>query len=219
MIKPDALWAFLKRTPDINLVGRVCCALGGHAISLSPAEQAIVDMIHQSEEWYDDSVEKRRKQKREWAAKHKGKSNSSNESKEDELDKLDGLDKLDTIHPSVRPSVHPSQTTITRSVTVAKNGTKNGERNGEFEKNVEMARTALSADVGVIYSGEFPFAVLAAAVTSDLHSSRRWSQLSKKVGEDRALDELFAFVRELQSGEEPENRAACLNARLAKMAK
>lgn len=55
------------------------------------------------------------------------------------------------------------------------------------------------------------------ALTGDAKSVRRWRQLAAGIPDADLRQELFAAYREIACGEEPQNRAAALNARLGKM--
>ena len=55
------------------------------------------------------------------------------------------------------------------------------------------------------------------ALTGDAKSIRRWRQLAAGIPDADLRQELFTAYREIACGEEPQNRAAALNARLGKM--
>lgn len=60
-------------------------------------------------------------------------------------------------------------------------------------------------------------AAMMVALTGDAKSVRRWRQLAAGIPDADLRQELFTAYREITCGEEPQNRAAALNARLGKM--
>lgn len=136
MIKPDALWSFLKRSEDGSemTVGRICRALAGHAVDppLDANERLMLNMIMESNEWHTEATEASRQRKRayrESMAKSAAAGPGSAAPKDCPKDKTDedtcpkdiqnvpgtkemspgqnGRGKM-SLYPSVRPSVHPS---------------------------------------------------------------------------------------------------------------
>ncbi len=217
MIKPDALWALFKTCDDDAWLGRICRSLGGQDVKLDPGQKNMTNVVKQAVEWYEESVDNRRKQKRDWWNKHK----LDKLDTLDTLDKLDGLDKLDTIRPSVHPSVHPVDTNINRSVPL---GGEGGKRNGtgtvdllgekERVKRVLKCSASLSADQSAVFDVTWDVPTLCAVVTGDTRSARRWGQLARLKGDDAVRGEIYAFLSEMNAGEVPTNRGAALNKRL-----
>ena len=67
------------------------------------------------------------------------------------------------------------------------------------------------------FDARYSPATICMAMTGDRLSRSRWIQFQKAIPEDAMRQELFAFYAEIRAGEEPRNRAAALNARLAKL--
>lgn len=121
---------------------------------------------------------------------------------------------------------------INRSVTVplspkpkpSENGNENGTgeilvKGGlkEAQKRAREAAKAIQDDESAFFSGEYSALSFILALTGDYGSINRWQQLVKLKGEDAICEELFAFYREIKSGEDVNNRGAALNKRLSSL--
>lgn len=87
----------------------------------------------------------------------------------------------------------------------------------EARRLAEGFAAAVRADQGAFFAAEFDVVTICAAVTGDFRSLKRWRQLAKAKGEDAVRSEIFAFWREISSGEDVSNRGAALNRRLASL--
>ena len=105
MIKPASYWA-LHKTCDAYTLGRVAISLGGQAPEppLNPAEKALVSVVEQDSEWYDERVEQQRERWKE----RKRRSRMSPDVPVTNSDECVSPDVLQCHEPSVRPSVRPS---------------------------------------------------------------------------------------------------------------
>ena len=136
---------------------------------------------------------------------------------------------------SLLPSSLPPRN-INRSVTVTvplspkpkpkpnENGNENGTgeilvKGGfkEAQKRAKEAAKAIQDDESAFFSGEYSALSFILALTGDYGSINRWQQLVKLKGEDAICEELFAFYREIKSGEDVNNRGAALNKRLSSL--
>ena len=136
---------------------------------------------------------------------------------------------------SLLPSSLPPRN-INRSVTVPlspkpkpkPNENGNGNENGtgeilvkggfkEAQKRAKEAAKAIQDDESAFFSGEYSALSFILALTGDYGSINRWQQLVKLKGEDAICEELFAFYREIKSGEDVNNRGAALNKRLSSL--
>lgn len=108
MIKPASLWAFLKETPDQNFVGRICTALGGHPATppLNTAENIILRMIEQDNEWMDERMDAQKEKWRLRKAEYRKSKKDVSHCPEDNETVLPCL--TPSLPPSVPSSVHPS---------------------------------------------------------------------------------------------------------------
>lgn len=265
MIKPASYWAMHKHA-DPTTLGRVGVALAGREAELnpplSPAEEALVAVIRQDNEWYDERIEagKERERKRKAAFREQMSrtvrhvtdcpTDKTGQSGTDPLSQIvpncprdntgqDGTDPLSHVvpHPSSLPSSLPPSpppvpnTNRSRSRNAcarAREDEPNGNGNGngkDFErlrKDAHAFKTDVESDgeggAGPFFDPRHDPVVIAIALTGDAKSRARWTQLAKGLPEDAVRQELFAFYREMRSGEIPRNRGATLNARLTRLA-
>jgi hypothetical protein len=110
MIKPESYWALHKHSDPLTL-GRVGVALAGRATELdpqlSPAEAALVAVIKQDGEWFDERIEKQRERWKERQSKSRRDKSQAESPK--------GKNAISAISNNVTPN-HA----LSRNVTVTK---------------------------------------------------------------------------------------------------
>lgn len=138
---------------------------------------------------------------------------------------------LPTYHPTSLPTSLPTSRSVNVPLTLTARGDAGTERNvngtadevpvkgglAEARRLAARAAEAVARDEGAFFDGRHDAVSLILALTADYGSVARWRQLVRAKGEAAVCEELFAFYREIRAGEDCENRAAALNARLAKM--
>lgn len=239
MIKPASYWA-LHKVADPTTLGRVGVSLAGREVDppLSPAEAALVGVIQKDSEWYDERVEamQKREAERKAAYRKRKETETGNVPNVPECprDKTGQASSDGCPAPSVRPSVPPSvqnnnnnnNRSRSRSPARTREGNPengNGNGNGILVESMEtdmrrFADAVKGGDESAFFDPSHDPVTIMMALTGDRRSRSRWTQFAKAIPEADLRQELFAVYREYRTGEEPQNRGAALNARLAKIA-
>ena len=130
-------------------------------------------------------------------------------------------------YTNTNTNTYPNTYSNNRSVTVTVTGDEpNGNGNGtvdlkmeggiaEAKKRGHEFSEAAKVDSGAFFDPVFDPVTICATVTGDWKSLKRWRQLAIEKGDSEVREEVFAFWREIASGEDVDNRGAALNARLA----
>ena len=245
MIKPESYYAAHKEASTPEELGRIGFALVGREAELNPplsgAEKLLVQTIARCNKWHTENREalkdKWREKKRGQRAKEPMSPDVPETTGDNQCPRDNGGQPMSPTLPTILPTIHPTTHSINTiplplPFHSPEDAPKNGNGNGMVEIEIEglpgglkeaRARcAAFKRDLakngdGEFFSPDHDVVTICSAVVGDLRSIKRWRQLANAKGEGAIRQELFAFYRELASGETVQSRGAALNARLNKL--
>ena len=198
MVKPQELWALFKTCDDSRWLGDICRALGGQAVALDAGQMHTLKALEQGNEWHTEAVEERRRRERERKARYRERLAQSAHAEPN----AQGTRK----EPEAKGNLTPKKSDVPR-------------RTASVLPTVDLSQVDISDEA--FFSGQYDAVLMARKVTGDTGKGagvywRKWINEDPTKGESEFLEILFQFKREIQAGEDVENRGAAFTQRLKK---
>lgn len=190
MVKPQSLWALFKTCENSQWLGDICRALGGQAVALDNGQRYMLQSLKLDNEWHNEAIEERQRRERERKAKYRH-----------EREKQGNAPAPESLPASESKAKKPAPATVARR-TVA--GTV----------DVDLSKVDISDDG--FFSGAADSVLMARKITGDMGKAAGvyWRKWIAKNEEGKFLEILFQFKREIEAGEDVENRGAAFTQRL-----
>lgn len=201
MIKPSSYWA-MHKTCDPYTLGRVGATLGGQVVDppLNAAENALVAVVRQDSEWYDERIAEirhaERERKRAWREKKDASSPPDGKTGKN----VDGYIPKSEPEQVAGESTNPVRPSSDEVGEMVRGAASRGRRPDVWSWGEDELRYQTGYGLRTI---------LACAL-----GRGSWSKAIKQVGEDAVRELFIQFRAEVGAGEVPKNAAAAFTARL-----
>lgn len=197
MVKPQLLWALFKSCEDSQWLGDVCRALGGQNVALDKGQLFMLQSLKLDNEWHNEAIDARQRTQRERQARYR-----ERQAKDTQGDTPAPAPKTPATSATAKKPA-PAPVAIPR-------------RTGETV-NADLSKVDISEDN--FFSGNSDAVLMARKITCDMGKAagvywRNWIKADAANGESQFLEILFAFKREIEAGEDVENRGAAFTQRL-----
>ena len=199
MVKPQSLWALFKSCEDSQWLGDVCRALGGQNVALDKGQRFMLQSLKLDNEWHNEAIEERQRTQRERQARYRERQakDTQGATAKTPAPKITANSSATPKKPAPAPVAIPRRT-------------------GETV-NADLSKVDISDDG--FFSGVCDSVLMARKITGDMGKAagvfwRNWIKADAEKGEGDFLQILFSFKREIQAGEDVENRGAAFTQRL-----
>ena len=195
MVKPQSLWALFKTCENSQWLGDVCRALGGQNVALDKGQLYMLQSLKLDNEWHNEAIEEQQRRERERKAEYRRKRETQGDT------------------PAPAPKTPATSATAEKPAPAP---VAIPRRTGETV-NADLSKVDISEDN--FFSGNSDAVLMARKITCDMGKAagvywRNWIKADAANGESQFLEILFAFKREIEAGEDVENRGAAFTQRL-----